>query len=473
MPHVPLRLLVAVTIPAIALAARSAGAQLTLADAFHRADRAAYPNRIAAGNAGAQRAQALAPLRGIIPTVRLDAGYVRTTDPIGVFGSTLRQRAVSPENFDPQRLNYPGALGNYQAGIIVEQPLFNADAWVGRRSATYAAGAARATEDWTRLSTRVDVVRAYYGVVLAAERAATLRSAARAAHAHVAEAESMVRQGLATKSDALLASVRAGDVDVQLAEAEGAVTTARRRLGLLLGGDGIESPAALAAAQLPATARILAEISRDTADVATQPRADVAAASDALAAARADALRARSTLLPRLNGFLRYDWNSEARPWAGDNNWTAGVMASWNLFAGAGEMADVQATHSRALAAEAQAQAARATARLEIDETRTALVIALTRLTVAERAVAQSAEAHRIIARKYAGGLATVVELLDGQAIETQSMLALAQARWAAIVAAAERRRALGLDPATLATLDDTTTVAAPDSAGGPTHFDR
>ena len=40
-----------------------------------------------------------------------------------------------------------------------------------------------------------------------------------------------------------------------------------------------------------------------------------------------------------------------------------------------------------------------------------------------------------------------MVELLDAQAAETQSALALSQARWGAIVAAAERRRALGLDP--------------------------
>jgi outer membrane protein TolC len=304
-------------------------------------------------------------------------------------------------------------------------------------------------------------------------RVVTLQMAACAAHAHAAQADAMVKQGLVTKSDALLAAVRAGEIDAQLVEAQGGAATALQQFAVLLGRDG-SAPVALAATiQLPSSARIRDEVAPDTAVVSEQGRSDRRAATEGLAAARGDAQRARSTLLPRLNGFLRYDWNSEARPWAGDNNWTAGVMASWNLFAGAGEMADVQATHSRALAAEAQAQAARATARLEIDATRTALVIALTRLTVAERAVAQSAEAHRIIARKYAGGLATVVELLDGQAIETQSMQALAQARWAAIVAAAERRRALGLDPATLATLDDTTTVAAPDSAGGPTHFDR
>jgi outer membrane protein TolC len=453
---------------ALALAASgatAADAQLTLREAFRQADQAAYGNRIAAGSAAAQRAQAIAPLKGILPNVRFEAGYVRTTDPIGVFGSTLRQRTITQGDFDPQRLNYPAAVGNYQGGIVIEQPLFNADAWSGRRAAVRAAEASSASEEWMRTSTRVDVVRAFYGAVLAAERASTLQVAARAAHAHVAQAEAMVRQGLVTRSDALLASVRAGEIDAQLAEADGAALTARRQLAVVLGRDGTDLPADLAApARLPSGARIRTVVSSDTVALPPQPRADLRAASEGAAAARADALRARSAYLPRVNSFARYDWNSARTLYAGDRNWTAGVLASWSPFAAASELADIRAAAGRVNAAEAQADAARANARLEAEQTRTALVVALTRLTIAERATAQSAEAHRIVGKKYEGGLANVTELLDAQTTETQSALALSQARWGAIVAAAERRRALGQDPASLATLDDSTSLATRDS---------
>ena len=448
------------------LGAAHAGAQLTLGEALRQADRSAYGNRIAAGGTAVQAAQTLAPLKGILPSVRVEAGYIRTTDPIGVFGSTLRQRTVSQANFDPQRLNYPGAIGNYQTAVVVEQPLFNGDAWLGRRAAVRAAGASRAQEEWTRLSTRVDVIRAYYGAVLAAERATTLAAAARAAHAHTAQADAMLRQGLVTKSDALLAAVRAGDVDAQLAEAQGAAASARRQLAVLLGRDGGEDAQALAApAQLPPSARIRAVVARDTAADAPQPRADLLAADAGLAAARADADRARAIYLPRLNSFARYDWNSAARLSGGDRNWTVGVMAAWSPFAGASDVADVQATAGRAEVAKAQAEAARANARLEVEQTRTALIVALTRLEIAERAAAQSAEAHRIVGRKYEGGLANVSELLDAQATETQSALGLSQARWNAIAAGAERLRALGRDPAAMQSLDDPTLAARDTSA--------
>ena len=449
-----------------ALGATGAGAQLSLAEAFRQADRSGYGNRIAAGGTASQAALALAPLKGILPSFRVEAGYVRTTDPIGVFGSRLRQRTISQANFDPQRLNHPGSIGNYQSGIVLEQPLFNADAWTGRRAAVRAAGASRAQEEWTRLATRVDVVRAYYGAVLATERARTLETAVRAAHAHVAQAEAMVRQGLVTKSDALLASVRAGEVDVQLAEANGNAATARRQLAVMLGRDGGELPPHLTApTQLPSSERIRAAVASDTAAAAPAPRADVRAAEEGLAAAHADVQRARSAYLPRINSFVRYDWNSPDRLYADDKSWTAGVMASWSPLAGVSELADLQATAGRAQTARAQADAARANARLEVEQTRTALIVALTRLTIAERAASQSAEAHRIVGRKYEGGIATVVELLDAQAVETQSALALSQARWGAIVTGAERLQALGRDPAGLRSLEDASLAAHDASA--------
>jgi outer membrane protein TolC len=440
-----------------------AQAALSLRQALDEADRAAHPTRIAAGNAAAQRAQALTPLRGILPSVRLEGAVVRTTDPIGAFGTALRQRAITAADFDPQRLNHPNAISNHQGSIIVEQPLVALDAWTARRAALRAADASDATEAWTRLATRTDVIRAYYGAVLATERVRTLTSAVTAGQAHLRQAESLVRNGMATRSDALLAAVRTSELEAQLAEATGGASSAHRQLAAVLGRrDGVAISVRTA---LPPAARIREVVADDTADAGPGSRSDVDAAARALDAARADAARARMTLLPRINSFARYDWYSSARPYAGEKTWTVGVVASWSLFAGAGELADLRATSARAEAARAASDAVVVRARLEADDTRTALAVALVRLGIAERAVAQSAEAHRIVARKYAGGLATIVELLDAQAAETQTALALSQAQFAAIAGAAARRQATGADPAGIAALDASAVATADSTA--------
>lgn len=438
--------------PAIARA-QGVAPTLRLADALERADRAAYDNRAQSAAADAQRAQALLPLKGILPTVRFDVGYMRTTDPIGAFGTTLRQRTITQQDFDPARLNYPAVASNYTGAMVLEQPLFNADALVGRRAAVRAGDAAQASAEWAATGTRANVIRAYYGAVLATDKVQTLSIAVRAAREHVRQAEAMATNGLVTPADALLASVKAGEVETLLLEAEGDATNARLALATLLGAPGDTTwslPSALpASTSLREAARLALEATPGA------RRADVDAARAGADAAAADARRAQSLYLPRLNGFARYDWNSALRPFGGDNNWTVGVMASWTPFAGASELADTRAAASRRAAAEAMRDGAEATARLDAEQSATTLRVALARLDIAERGVQHGIDAHRIVGRRYAGGLAPVVELLDAAAMETQSRLALAGARYALLTATVERRRLLGLDPGALRMLDD------------------
>jgi outer membrane protein TolC len=441
---------------ALVFAARLPGAlaaqTLSLGEAFRRADSGAYANRVADAQARAQEAQASLALRGVLPSVRVEGGYVRTTDPLGAFGATLRQRVVTPAAFEPSRLNHPAAIGNVGSALVVEQPIFNADALFGRRAAARAGAAARASEDWARTGTELDVVRAYYGAVLARERVTTLDSAARAAHAHQRVAESQHRNGLATKSDALLAAVRAGQVDADLIAARGAANLARAQLALVLGAPD-DTDFALPA-HLPDTAAIGRLTGAANSD-SLGDRADVRAARLALDAATADRQRATALLLPRVNSFGRLDWNSADTPFGGRNAWTAGIMVTWSPFSGGAELAERRTAAARRSAAVTMAEAAEARGRLELQEAANALEVALARAEITGRAVEQSGEAHRIVARKYEGGLATAVELFDAAAEETGSRLGFAAARYEAIVAVAQHRRASGQSLAVLTSLDD------------------
>ncbi|HET7468146.1 MAG TPA: TolC family protein, partial [Gemmatimonadales bacterium] len=92
---------------------------------------------------------------------------------------------------------------------------------------------------------------------------------------------------------------------------------------------------------------------------------------------------------------------------------------------------------------------------LEQAEAATALATARVRMAASAQAVDQSTEAHRIVTRRYDGGLATVVELFDAAAEETAARLADADARYQFILALARSRRATGQDPADLAGLDE------------------
>ena len=98
---------------------------------------------------------------------------------------------------------------------------------------------------------------------------------------------------------------------------------------------------------------------------------------------------------------------------------------------------------------------------LEIAAAESRRRVAQARLEIAQRGAAQSMEAHRIVTRKYEGGLSAVTELLDAAAAETQTNLSLAAARYAGIVAEAERRRAVGADPGSIVQTLETNTYGA------------
>ena len=428
-----------------------AQAPLSLADAFRRADSAAYANRIAVGDARVQGSQATAALQGILPSVRAEGGYLRTDNPLAAFGTTLQQRAVTLASFSPSGLNYPAPISNWSGGLVAEVPLINADAWFGRAAAASAAAAAEAQAAWTRETTRVDVTRAYFGAILAREQVRTLEAATAAARAHVRQAESMVTNGLATRSDALLASVQAGQIEVQLIGARGSAGVALEQLALILGQPG--DTAFVLPDSLPTAARIRTLTSLPAGP--PRERFDVAAAQFGLVSARRDVRRANAAYLPRLNAFGRYDWNSADQPFGGPSSYTIGIMATWSPFAGASEIAGRQAALGRADAARAMAEAAEAGAALERSATHTQLRVAIARLGIAEISVDQGEEAHRIVSRKYLGGLATVAELLGAAALETQTRLNLADARYQAITAAAAARQAAGADLMALTILEN------------------
>ncbi len=435
------RFLVAALAVSIAVPLAAQAPPLTLAEAVRRADSTAFPNRFARASRIAAEARAAGADQGVLPGVRSEVGAVRTSDPLGAFGFLLRQRAVTPAAFDPAGLNQPSPRTDVGAAIIGEVPLLNADAWAGRRAAKRMADAATHQEDWVGGGVDLQVVQQYFGAVLAMEQQLVLRAGEAAGAAHVRRAETALRNGTVTRSDLLLAQVRLGELETRRMSAEADARLARLQLALVLGTPGDTM------AVLP---RVIPTLHTTTLPTEGSIRADVAAAVSSRDAAEAEAQRRAFALLPRVNGFGRYEWHDATTPFAGRAMWTVGVMASWSPFSGGAELAARREARANAEAARAGVEATEASAALELAAAESHLAVAQRALEIAARSVEQSAEAHRIVERKYEGGLATVAELLEAQATELGARLGEANARYDVIVAACTLARAGGADLAPL-----------------------
>jgi len=426
---------------------------LRLAEVLQAVDRDGYAPAAARAEADAARADVTATLPGLLPHLRVEGGTVRTTDPIGVFGARLRQRAVTQADFDPARLNRPDALSLTTGALVLEQPLLAPQALLGRRAAGLAAEAASAMADRSTEQARLGAARAYYGAVVAVASVAALDSAVSAGQAHVRQATTLERNGVVTRSDMLLAQVRVGELEARRASAAGQATIARLGLAVQMGAPG--DTTGTLPALLPNTGEISALVDAGWPHASgIDARRDVQAAQLGERAARADIARTNGSWLPTVGAVARTDWAAVNQPFAGAPFWTVGVMASWSVFRGGGDVADRQRATARARAAASRADGAEAQAQLEATQARIERDVALERLRIADRSLEQAAEALRLVQRRYDGGLAAITELLDAAAAHTAADLATVAARHDALVALAAERVALGLDLTPLLALD-------------------
>ncbi len=439
--------LLAVGAPALAAQAP----RLTLREALTRADSTAYPNRIARAGSAAAAARAAGANQAFLPGVRAELGAVRTSDPLGAFGFLLRQREVTPAAFDPAGLNRPTPRTDVGAAVVGEVPLVNLDAWAGRRAANRAADAEALRAEWAGSGVQLDVIASYYGAVLAREKELVISAAEAAGQAHVRRADAALRNGVVTRSDLLLAQVRLGEIETQRLGAGADADLARRRLALMLGLPG-DTLGVLPSA-IPSAVALESLAAPDGA------RADLEAIGALADAASHEAVRRGYALLPRLNGFGRYEWHDATTPLAGRPMWTVGVMATWSPFSGGTELAARREAQANVSAARAGLDAARAQADMELLAAERSVQVAAQSQRIAARSVAQAAEAHRIVERKYDGGLATVAELLDAQATDLSVRLAEAKSRYDLILALGTLVRVRGADLAPLAAALDASAV--------------
>lgn len=421
----------------------SSAPALGLAAALARADRAAYPNREAAGALRAARGASTQALAGWLPSVRLEGDYIRTTDQLGTFGHLLHQRAVTMEAFDPARLNDPAPSSNLHTGLVMEQPLPLWGSVAGTRATDRALGAMRAQAGWTREDTRLAVITHFYGALLAARHAATLREAVDAAAAHARQAAALARDGMATPSDRMLAEVRQKELEADLAAAAATVGLAKHVLALALGTP--EDTAIVLPPSLPEDTVVLVLAARAEAlPSGIEQRGDVRAALLGLGAAQVGQAGARAAFLPQIGLFGRLDWNDASRPLGGSKRWTVGLAGRWTLFDGGRLLGGLTAANGRREAAEAMSEGAKAEAHLEAARVASDLAVARVRWRLMGAAAAQSAEAARLVARKYEAGLATIAELLDAAAVSTRTTTGLLDAKYQVLVAAAALWKAKG-----------------------------
>lgn len=379
---------------------------------------------------------------GYLPQVNFSESWMRSNNPVFVFGALLTQRQFTEANFAIDRLNRPDFVNNFQSQVVVDQVVYDARQIRSQvRSAELGRSIASQDLRRARMDVIANVVRRYYGFVLARESLAVATEAVKSAEADLVRAEAVRSAGLATDADVLSIRVHVSAMREQQIrrgyDAEVAQAALNEALGLPL-----ETRHDLTT---PLTAAPLESLTLDQYEkTALAERPELRQAELARTIAETQVSAARGSLLPRvgLRGMFEADRGQFVRK-AGAN-WLVGATLNWNVFNGNTNRARIQEAGEMLRSARAQETQASRGVRLQVHSAFADFQAAKERIEVASAAVSMAEESLRIIKNRFEAGLTTVTELLRNETALLDARTRRLAAVYDQRVAAAMLERASG-----------------------------
>jgi outer membrane protein len=373
----------------------------------------------ALAHAGEQDASATAAMARtqLIPQLSFTEDISRGNDPVYAFGSRLRQRQFTQDDFALNALNRPQPIGNFSArfsGSWVAFDSFKTQKEI-RRADLFrqsAASSSKAVDQQVVLS----VVGAYQQVLYAEREIDVAQHEQETAAALLASVDGRVKAGLAVESDRMAAQVDAAARKEELIADQGDLELAWAELR-----DAMGAPDLQASALKPIEPHVFAEASLDQ-EVATafKTRPDLTALGQAQSAQAEAVGEAKSDFGPRVSTYGNWEEDRGSITSSGRNNWVAGVQISVDIlpFGKRAQLASESAAKQRI---DAQMTLSQQQTRLQVSRAHIHRQTAALQLATARAAMDQSAESLRILKNRYNAGLATITDLLRAEDAERQS----------------------------------------------------
>ena len=421
------------------LFAQGGAVRLTLADAISRGLETSHRiAEIKAREEGARAAVTFAELAKR-PIVSASAGYSRTNH--------VDEFSV-PQPNGTFVVVYPDIPNNFVTRVGLQWPIFTS----GRtdaleRAAEAEASAVGAEVEAARADLRFEIVRAYWAAVTAREAVRVLEESAARAEAQLGDARQRFKVGLIPPNEVSSLEAQRSREQAQFFEAgnirESALIDLRRLIGVPYNTvidlvDPLEQPAAATATQLQQLVKH-----------ALDSRPERKAMTLRLGGLEARHLAALTGNKPTINLTGGVDYanpNPRHFPRKGEwrESWDVGVNVNWNFF---------DSGRTKAQAAEVSAAAAATRERIaEFDSVVAADVqqrildveTGHAMINAARDAVRSATEARRVVADRFAAGVATSTDLLVAQVALLEAELARTRSLAAVRLAEARLERSLG-----------------------------
>ncbi len=375
-----------------------------------------------------------------LPVLRFTQSGIRSNNPVFVFGSLLEQGRFAASNFSLPSLNNPSSLNNLRSVLGGQVSLFDqrqtssrtARAKLGRTQAQF-------RSEGVRQKLRLDVIKAYYAVVLARDRLEVAGEALKSAEANRERVANLVEVGSTTEADLLAAEVEVAMSDQQRVEAESRLAIAKAEFNLMIGtpqSSDHRLTGELRELHLPTAP--LEEMVR----TAFSERPDFRSAVLEAERAAKGLEGAKGQNLPRIDAFANYGVSSHDMR-SGSGDYTVGVTVGYTVF-DAGRKARVEQAAAGKTVAEAEKESLERQVRLDVMKANENFKTSQSRIRVLTKSVAQAEEALRIVKARHQVGMTTFSEVLRAESSLFGAKQGLLAARYDYYVAYASLQLAFG-----------------------------
>lgn len=360
------------------------------------------------------------------PLLQINETFTHGNNPVFVFGSLLEQRRFGPQNFDINSLNNPESLSNFRTSMTFKFPIFD-QLESGTRIAQARLGQEQAEmqKELVKQQLRLEVIRAYYGVLVVQARKEVAEEAVRLAEADVGRIRDLFETGLVVQSDLLAAEVQLAEFRQQEIQTAGDLVTAHAFLNTALGLP-VHTPQKVTGQLTEKTFAV--PDPEELIRLSLLHRPDYARASFTVRSTEKKVRGAWGQYLPRVDLFSTYGISNRDLA-SGTPDYAVGAGLTYNLF-DLGRRARLDQARAAQSQATSEQEYLANQIRLEVIRTYQQFVSARERLVFAAGAVAQAGEALRIVRDRYQEGLTTVTEVLRAQTTYVRTGMNLLAARY-------------------------------------------
>jgi len=341
----------------------------------------------------------------LLPQISLSNTSTFTNNPLYAFGFKLLQRDVTTSDFDPQLLNDPGNVENFNTRIELIQPLINLDGWKERKMANINAEASNLQMQRTEEYIELEATKTYMQLQLAYKSLSVMEMAKETAVQNQIWAKNNFDQGLMQSAAYLNMEVRVAEIEHKLNLATSNLQNVSDYLNFLIGA---ESGLLLS----PNDELILDPIATENNSILSMNRKDILAMQYSVDAQEKMLESSKMNFVPRANAVANYEWNDDSFGGFGANNYMIGLQLSWDIFSGYKNIGKIHQEKALLEKASLTQQKYIHESELELSKARRQFADSKNQVELTGLALEQSKEAFRITSNRFKQGLEKSTDLL-------------------------------------------------------------